>query len=487
MNLKKSIGTLAGVEVFLTVGTLVAALCSSPAVAQEAPKIEINGKVCETGQFYDIKSGTCKTDLAGTCKDLLGEATEARDKANSDCAAAGLNGGKCKDQIARCVGAASQAAGTSNGLDLNPILSSLAPTLGLPPMSLPGQTRPGVAGCPTQNSRDYFDSKERIDRDIKQTQDDMAELSTEIADEKEKMDKMMAESQKELADAQKQLRENERALDQSKREQIGEQQKQQAEAANGLRSASKAMLAKRQEIAKYDEQYAMELGQYTEELAKLTCMDQIQKKRAELNSLIPASSGGGGFLQAGNERRKALEAMWATCISTVRQQRIAKINERKRYMEASLRELESMQAQVDEGHQALSTYNQQMTESLQAVEKQKTEGQQELFQQMQLAQQSLVAAQQTTQQRQQALMSKQQTAQMRLATLQQDLANLGPVPERGVTKPWREAQSSYLNFLGKADAYIVQCCGSGEGKSNKNELCKVDSKAERRSIEAGSK
>lgn len=485
MNLKKTTSTFATVKKLLCTLLL---LSNATALAQGVTVVNEGQKDCGSFKVWDGEQKKCVPDLGGKCDDLRDKAKEAMAKVNENCGAAGISSGKCSDQIAKCVGESSKSAGTGNGFDLNPVLNQIAPAFGLPAMNLPGSQPAGVtAGCPSQNARDYFDDKERIDRDIKQTQTEITDVSTEIADEKEKLDKMMQDAQKQLSEAQKAVRANERTLDASKREQIGEQQKQQSEAANGLRTASRAMLAKRQEMASYDEKYTMELAQYTNELAKLTCMDQVQKKRAELVNLIPASSGGAGFLQAGNERRAALESMWNTCISTVRQQRLAKMNERKRYMEAAGKELEQMQMQIDEGNQALTTYNQQMQESMQAIEKQKTEGQQELYQEMQQAQQALVSAQQTTQQRQQSLMTKQQAAQARLATLQQDLAKLGPAPERGVTKSWRDAQSSYLSYLTEAEAYYDECCRNSAVRDHKKSevICGTDLKRTRRQLEGG--
>lgn len=492
MNLNLTTSFLPAVK--LVVCTLVGFVAASGGANTPAPPaVTVNNNTitppaCQNNEVRLTADGPCVENFSAMCRDASQAAMEARSSTANACAEAGLGSSvsQCLDQLGRCVGESSRQAGTETN-QLSQVLSTVAPSLGLPVTNLPGLTRQNVRTCPSQNARDYFEDRDRINRDIRQTQDDISRVQEDIATEREQLDRQVQEAQERITEGQRALREAQRSLNATRRERMGEHQRNQMTAAEQLRTLSNRILQKRQEMAQYDERYMAELSTYTDELARLTCMGEVQKKRNELNDMLGGGSGsGGGFLQAATDRRRALESLWETCISTVRQQRVAKINERRRWMEAATREISQMEEQIGESDNAISTYNQQMQESLREIDQQVTEEQQDLFQRIQNSQQALSAAQQTTMQKQQALASRQQAAQLRLANLQQDLQNLGPAPERGVTRTWRSAGASYDTYLTAAATYRSNgCCRTpptGFTHQQNRTLCDLDVDRARRTL-----
>lgn len=451
--------------------TLAASDDNKPAITQQLPldctksgqrrtgydKIEIDGK-----SFLQAK---CEEDCDKTAEPLK----EAEKEMRKACSDAGKSA-NCVIDITKCKSAKIRESST----DPNSI-EALMPMLGTAAGAFTGTTvdtsaitsalggganqKQPAGTCSDMSRRDYFDQKERLERELKQNTTDNTDLDREIADAKESLDKKMADAQAEINKAQKELNEKQSSINKEKREKAASIIEQQSKTAQEIRSLNSRMMDLRSQAAQTDSAYASQLAKLSSETThKYVCLADIRKKRAEYMQGL-SSNLGGSLTQAAD-----LQRAFDECMADFKRQVLSAMDNRESTMRKFAQDISNMQASIDDQNNALNSYNQQMQEANKELDKQANDETQAVIKQMSAAQTDLKNAQDTMIQKQAALKAKQTKINARTTSLGIDLYNMGPVPPSGAQTGWRTADAAVSRYISELDSFQnnKMCCPDGE-------------------------
>lgn len=414
----------------------------------------------------------CKVDCTGQVKSLQ-DKEEAMNKA---CREAGLPA-DCVERVVTCIPEEEvSASGDSNWLQqLFPIAGQIT---GNPALSNLAQnpTKPAsIEKCSNLSDKDYFDKKDRLDRDLQQAKKDAADLERDIAAEQEKLNEKIKDAQDKISDAQKDLSEFKGKVDRDKREANKSFMESQANQAREMQSLAKREADIRMEVAKFEREYTTKLINMREELSQAKCLGQVTELR---NALDKNRIYGAKEMRA---RKDTLQAAWDACIATSKKERTDLMKTRQDYLTLQNQALAEIENARGAGDESIRMLQKELDENLKGLEQSYTDAQQRLLQQMQSAQTALQSSNLSTQQRAAALRVKQTALNARISTLTSDIAKLGPQPQAGAKGGWRDAQGAVVTYLTQYDAFCKNKCG--DDAKYKNSMCGTVARSKQKQLE----
>lgn len=401
----------------------------------------------------DYQSGGTATNpppgylVKDRCEAVREDVNRARRDFTDACGSAGLGGeGSCTKKVELCDNTALEAYGA--GGDYDDISKEFMSALGVP--------RSGISSrCPKYSGQGYFERKDKYDREIKDTNDDLAKIKEETADLKSQFMEDVQAVQKEIADAQKEYQEQVLKTKESKREQDMTLAKTAAETAEKIRNAETTIMMKRQEINNIYASQNSQLILMNENSVTSACRKKVLDAKKEYETLMGKSTGSGStYFRRAQEKKKTLQAEWDGCRAQFQVQRKALIEQNGQKIEQAEKVIRDTQSQVDDLKQVLATMNTQATEAANDQNTALTDAQKALQEQISRGTAKLQSLQQTTEEKSKALAEKQQFYQQNSQKLNVAVANLGPVPDdESSTKRISEVQGKYSDYqLAKIDA-----------------------------------
>lgn len=371
---------------------------------------------------------------------------EAKRKIGEACADAGF-GGNCYNDVLDC----SESFGSQ---DFN-TMGVLSQVTGI---SLDAAA--GTSNCPQLSGKDYFTAKKEIESDIKDANDELADLEKEKSDMEDDFNKEMQEIQKEIREAQKDLEDQKLEISQEKRERLSDFNKQQAETRAEVRKKNMDMLQLRGKLIKSDRDKATKMLQLSEGTTKRACTNAVSEMRDK-------------YLKAGSrlsikEARKLktdLTASFDDCMKNFDQQR-GSLNETYRQEQSEIQAtIDQLQSDIDDMENQLKLAQTQVSEMETDSKKKQTAAEENLTKMMQESSTKMQASQQTLQKRLAALNQKQTTVKTRLTKLNNELMALGPVPaDRSSEDTPKKALSKISAEIETVEGFESQCMSKGSKK-----------------------
>lgn len=478
-------------SLFATVQLLVITLIASPAFAEKCPTRngityeETSDGKCrivdcgsdremvesESNGVSTVRCVPKKKDKDTRCDDLAKDIAKAQEEQSKACSEAGIDVGDCIQQVQRCIDNANNEDDHSAlgqvGMDA---LKQMFPAMGQTPLNLSALTSNGGEKCPNEGSKDYFEEKDRLQRDLKEIDRENADIEKDIAEEKSKLDKDIKESKDDLARVQKEANEKKSKLETEKREAATQHAKAAQETADRLRKLQADELTKRAEVQKYESDHNRKLLRLNDKMAQTACLAQVKKERDELiKAGLYSSNSSSTFMANATQKREYLQQSFDSCVADFKAQRIAMLDEYRNRIRSFNQELQNIQQSTQDAQDETKASQKQMEDTIAQLTQSQNQEDQALLTAMQNAQTNLQNSQGTTQARQQALVKKQASIQQRKLELQKELTNLGPQPKRGSKTGWRDAQRAVMNTA-KRIVEFGECCAKGEqAKDNKDD------------------
>lgn len=346
---------------------------------------------------------------------------EAKRKIGEACGAAGF-GANCYEEVMSC----EDSLGSQ---DFN-TMGVLGQVTGMPLDSLNSSSQ-----CPQLSGKDYFSTKKEIEADIKDANNDLADLEKEKADIEKDFNTEMQDIQKEIREAQKELADEKLKINEDSRQQKADFAKQQAETRNEVRKKNMDMLQLRGKMIKSDRDKATKMLQLSEGSTKRACMSAVKKLRDDL--LKPGSK---ISIKDATALKAEINSSFDDCMKNFDQQRAA-LNETYRQEQSELQtSIDQLQSDIDDMENQLKLASSQLSEMEADAKSKQSTAEQNLVKMMQEAQTKMQASQQNMQKRLTAMSTKQGTIKQRLFKLNNELMALGPVPaDRGSEDSPRKA------------------------------------------------
>lgn len=438
---------------------------------------------CPAGEKKALLDGTLQciptsSESYSSCSESLKNVETAETDMKKACSEGGISTAKCIETVKKCAVGAEDESLDGSGLEqlLGSNYGSQFGSLISAAGGLFGSKQDNQ--CPNEGAVDYFEEKDRIQRDIKDLESENSDLEKEIAEEEEQMNEQMKDAQDQIAQAQKELSEKKLDLNQQARDTLKSKTDQQQELSKQLRDLNKANLDKRAEMTQRELMHLDQMNTMTKELGELECLVQVKALRDELvKKGIYTQSEGRSALGAMNDKREKLQSAWNSCIEKFSAKRIQIASAHQSQMISLQQELRNIQESIEETNQSLTSVNTSTQQALADIETGKSEAEKAVLQEMQNAQTALQNAQTTMQKKQQAIRLKQASLQQQRAELSNRLSKLGPEPKRGTKHGWREAESATREFLDRGASFVIMCCNSnvkdssGNPAFEKNRIC----------------
>lgn len=383
--------------------------------------------------------GVATNNVPDKCDTLRSELARSRRDFSDACGSAGLGGfNSCYSKIQRC----SDAALGSSGTDSDDISREFSRALGVPINKV-------SSSCPKYSGQGYFERKDKYDREIKDTNDDLAKIKEETAELKEKFAEDVNEVQEDIAKAQEEYNEKVLKSKESKREEDMALAKNAAETAEKIRNAETTIMMKRQEINNLYATQNSQLIIMNDAALVSACRKKVLDVKAEYLKLMGKSTGSGSeYFRRASEKKKVLQAEWDSCRAQFQVQRKAVVEQNAQKVEQAEKVIRDTQSQVDDLKQVLATMSSQATEASTDRNTALTDAQKGLQEKIGRATAKLQSMQQTTEEKAKALAEKQQFYQQNSQKLNVAVANLGPVPDdESSTKKISEVSSKYDEYL----------------------------------------
>lgn len=371
------------------------------------------------------------------CKEATDNYVRAHEKIADACKKAKL-GDDCASKARSCDEVSTEES--FNTMD------AFAIALGLPP----GSGGKVGSACPQANGRDYFTEKEKIQRELKDTQKELAELNDDKADIQDAYNKEMRDIQEELTKAQENYKKRSREIDQENRERIAEFNNTQNQAKDELRKKGAEILRLRGQLIQSQRDKALKLIAMTEASGKRACMKAVNEaKKAYLG--VSASTSSNHIAQA-KAKKQELINIYNDCMDAFDQQRIALNESKKQEQEELNQQIADAQASMDEIQNSLSLASSQLEEIKQAADKEKADELQSVIDLGTRGQERMQAAYTKMQENLKTMAQKSANLQGDLNRANQDLMALGPAPKRGSEYTPEEASSDISSQIKILDA-----------------------------------
>ncbi|HRO66146.1 MAG TPA: hypothetical protein PL182_01125 [Pseudobdellovibrionaceae bacterium] len=350
--------------------------CPSGQIATPLPS-----KDCPGGGGSYVPDWTCELDCDGYKKEL----DEAKNAASSACSEASLGTlPKCVSKMKECVNP-SVAGGTDDSFmdSILPMVSQTAGSLMGTPLNLPNTKTVNKGTCPNMSYRDYFEQKDRIQKDIETAQKDINDLKTKMSDAVKDFNEQKADLTKEANEAQKALAEQQRDLSKEQRQQQADLQQSQSEIAERIRQLNTQLMAKRAEMANTESQFTQKLANMTSALGETKCIAEVTALREELKKVFGTS------WAAQSKKTAALQEKFKNCLANFQMERRNLMDQRMSYLTQAQNEIKNIQESITESDQALESMAKNNQEVLAEMAKAKTDLTQQATQAIQTAQMQL--------------------------------------------------------------------------------------------------
>lgn len=394
------ISTLTG-TVFLSSSSVLA----DPSYSTSDPKI-----------IEAIENRAEKERERQSCIEERNKIMEAEKEIGEACKKAGLSGASCVSNAKSC--------GETSGTDSFNTLFSLGEALGLPTGNLSNLN----STCPQMSGRDYFEEKSKLEKEIKDTEKELADLNDDKADIEEKYYKEMQDIQKTLTEAQEDFKKKKLEIAKDDRERVADFMKTQNQANEELRRRGAEVLKIRGQLIQSQRDKALRLLAMTEASGKRACMKAVNDAKKAYDSVSASKSA--SHLSQAKRKRADLLNIYYDCMSAFDQQRIA-LNESKRSEQEELNnQLNNAQSSMDEIRNSLNLADTQLKEIKELATKEEADALQSVVDLGQRNEQQIRAAHEKVQKNLQTIAAKSQSTQMALNRINQSLMTLGPAPLR---------------------------------------------------------
>ncbi len=284
--------------------------------------------------------------------------------------------------------------------------------------------------CPQMSTRDISEGRKSLQKEIKEDEKELADLTKEAAELQADYDKEVQKIQEELTKAQEDYKKKEKEFSQEERQRIADFQKTQAQAAQDMRTKGDEILSLRGQLTALLRNKARALNKLSESTGKLACMAEVNKMKAEYEKMMGSStSSSANFIGQAKKKKLEMTRTYSTCMADFYQQRI-QLNEQTQNQQETLeKKIADTQATVDNIQDSLNLAQNQLNEIAKDASESKKEALQSVIDLGTRLQQQMQAAYTKLQKNLQALQTKTASLQKSLSTSNNELLSLGPVPK----------------------------------------------------------
>lgn len=393
-------------------------------------------------------NGISLTDLAtlgakNRCDQASQKLTEIDQKIGDACRKAGLG------DVSSCVSSSKSCAEVSDTESFD-TMGALATALGMPA----GSTSSVGSKCPQMNGRDYFTEKDKIQKEIKDTEKDLADLNDDKAKLQEDYDKDMMDIKEALRKAQEDYKKKSLEIDKADREKVADFNSSQNQAKEELRKRGAEVLSLQGKLITSQRDKALKMIAMTDASGKRACMKAVRDQQANYtNSRMSIAEA--------KKKKQDLINVYNDCMDAFDQQRVA-LNESKRQEQDELnQQIANAKSSMDEIQNTLNLSANQLQEIQNASTKEKADALQSVVDLGTESQTKMQTAFTKLQEKQKTLAAKSQSLQAALNRANQSLMTLGPAPKsRSADYTPAEASSeisSQINTLKSIQTTYSDC------------------------------
>lgn len=402
------------VKVFINTVAILSLISSSASLAARNDDEEKKDK--KESAFVDTQKGQEIDNANRRCQRAEERVYQARTKIKEACRKAGLPGG-----TDGCLKAAENCAGTSGeeSFDTTAILVSA--------LGLPAGSTSGSSACPQMSGRDYFTEKDKLQKDIKDTEKDLAELNDDKAKLQDDYNKEMQDIQEALTKAQEDLKEKNLDLEQKDRERQAEFQNSQNQAKEELRKKGADILRLRGQLIQSQRDKALKMIAMTDASGKRACMKAVRDAKKAYDNVSSASSS--NHLAQAKQKKEELINTYNDCMEAFDQQRVALNESKKQEQDQINQQIDDLQSSVDEIQNSLNLASTQLEEIKQAAATKKNDALQSVIDLGTRSQNKMQAAYTKLQENLKTLAAKSASLQAALNRANASMMTLGPAPK----------------------------------------------------------
>lgn len=408
-----------------------------------------------TFQSYAQNTVTTVSD----CQSARSDLRSAKEKLAEACAAASLPAG-CSASAISCDDTISEESFDTMGMIME--------ALGMPKNATGSQVS---NKCPQLAGKDWYDEKNRLQKELKDAQKELAELSDDKAEIQDEYNKTSNDLQEQLAKAQEEYKQTEEDLNEEQRKMMAEFNNSQNQARENMRNLGSKLLELEGQVTQVQREKAQRLLVLTNAAARMGCMNKIAQEKAEYEKLYGIKGNNtGNYVQQANNKRKALNESFQACMENVNQERI-KLNETtKNKVEMLQKQIRDTQSSLDEVQNSLNLAQSQLEEMKTSIANKKKNALQSVIDLGQRIQSQLQSAYQKLQTQLQTIAAKNTNLTQEINRIQNEIAALGVAPKNRSGK-YSESElasriGSYASMVSEAESAVSSSCsGSGGGSS----------------------
>lgn len=366
-----------------------------------------------------VVSGGAPIDPHARCNRAVDEFKQANIKLGEACKKAGLSTADCINKSQQCAAAASSDSFST--MDAFAMFMT-----GAPAGSLNGMAG---GGCPQYSGRDYFTDREKIEKELKDTSKELANLNDDQAKIQEEYSKNIQELTESFNKAQEKLSETTHQLEQDERDRLAQFMQSQSQAKEELRKKGADILKLRGQLIQSQRDKALKMIAMTEASGKRACMKAVAEARKNYESL--GTNTNANHIQNAKKKKQDLINTYNDCMDAFDQQRIALMESKKQEQEELTTQINSLQSSVDEIQNSMNLASTQLEEIKQATQKKKNEAVESVMKLGVITQDKMASAAQKLNANKQTIAAKMQNLQGELNRANIKLMTMGPVPPRG--------------------------------------------------------
>jgi DNA repair exonuclease SbcCD ATPase subunit len=358
-------------------------------------------------------------DPDAKCNRLRDEFKQANIKLGEACKKAGLSTADCINKSKQCAEVASSDSFST--MDAFAMLMT-----GAPAGSLDGMKG---GGCPQYSGRDYFTDRKDLEKEMKDTSKDLANLNDEQAKIQEAYNKDIQDFTESFNKAQEKLNETTHQLEQDERDRLAQFMQSQSQAKEDLRKKGADILRLRGQLIQSQRDKALKMIAMTEASGKRACMKAVAESRKNYESL--GASTNSNHIQNAKKKKQDLINTYNDCMDAFDQQRMALMESKKQEQEDLTKQINNLQSSVDEIQNSMNLASTQLEEIKQATAKKKNEAVESVMKLGVITQDKMSTAAQKLNTNKQTIAAKIQNHQGELNRANIKLMSMGPVPPKG--------------------------------------------------------
>ncbi len=405
--------------------------------------------ILSTGKSPEQIQYDKEKDFKDRCDTAQGKYNDAQKALGDACKKASLgNATECISKSVSC--------GETLGEESFGTSQVLAQVLSVPDVSSIG------GSCPQMNGRDYYDEKDRLQKEIQDLEKQIAELKTEESEINDELNKTVQDLQKAISDAQDAYKEYQLSSKSKSREREAKFMEQQQKNAQNLQDISEQLLSLEIEVTNIQSQKAKDLVELAKTGGNTACLAQYQQERAKLQKAALSAKSSGSAIATAKLNNKALAEFFQTCMNDfhLKRQSIAKTASDKTAQVS--KKIESVKKQQEQLNESIAAADTQLAQIKEDAATEDSNEQNKLTNLMSQTQTKMLAAQQKAQSQLQALTTKNQSLTAALNRANNSLLTLGPAPARGAEQTASQASSeisAQYNVMASitSDASLSEC------------------------------